>query len=113
MATTPAEQNIAIVRGDTVTVVVTITSNGTTPINITGRTYSSMVRMDYDSSTPSATFTCVVTNGAAGEVTLSLSAASTALMTPYTYVWDLQENASGVISTLLAGQFVILPDVTR
>lgn len=113
MATTPAEQNIAIVRGDTVTVVVTITSNGTTPINISGRTYTSMVRMDYDSTSPSATFTCVVTNGPAGEVTLTMASSTTAALIPYNYVWDLQENASGVISTLLAGQFVILPDVTR
>lgn len=113
MASTPADQSIAIVRGDTVTVIVTMTTNGTTPINITGRTYSSMVRSDYDATTAAATFTCTVTNGAAGEVTLSLAASSTAAMDPNNYVWDLQENASGVITTVLGGQFIVLPDVTR
>lgn len=113
MASTPADQSIAIVRGDTVTIVVTMTTNGTTPIDITGRTYSSMVREDYDSTSPSATFTCTVTNGAAGQVTLSLANTSTAALEPNNYVWDLQENASGVITTVLGGQFIVLPDVTR
>ena len=113
MASTPAEQSIAIVRGDTVTIVVTMTTNGTTPIDITGRTYSAMVREDYDSTNAAATFTCTVTSGINGEVTLSLSSTSTAALQPYNYVWDLQENASGVITTVLGGQFVVMPDVTR
>lgn len=112
--TTPGEQDIVITRGDTVTLVATMTTNGTTPINITGRTYTSMVRANYQAASPSATFNCVVTNGPAGEVTLTLTAAQTeVLMAPYNYVWDLQENASGVITTVLAGAFVTLPDATR
>ena len=72
-----------------------------------------MVREDYDATSPSATFTCTVTSGVNGVLTLSLSSTDTALMDPNNYVWDLQENASGVITTVLGGQFIVLPDVTR
>lgn len=110
---TPAEQDLVVTRGDTLTVNVTMTTNGTTPINITGRTYTSMVRANYDDPTAAATFTCTIVSGAAGTLQLVMSAASTAVLEPYNYYWDLQENASGVISTVLAGAFVVLPDVTR
>lgn len=110
---TPAEQDLVVTRGDTLTVNVTMTTNGTTPIDITGRTYSSMVRANYEDPTAAATFTCSITNAAGGVVQLVMSAASTAVLEPFNYYWDLQENASGVISTVLAGAFVVLPDVTR
>ena len=110
---TPAEQDLVVTRGDTMTVNVTMTTNGTTPINITGRVYTSMVRANYDDPTAAASFVCTIVSGAAGTLQLVMSAASTALLEPYNYYWDLQENASGVISTVLAGAFVVLPDVTR
>lgn len=110
---TPAEQDLVTVRGDTVTVNITMTTNGTTPINITGRTYTSMVRQQYDDPTPSATFTCTIVSGAAGTLQLVLSAASTAALEEGNYFWDLQENASGIVTTVIAGAFVVLPDVTR
>lgn len=110
---TPAEQDLVTTRGDNVTVTVTMTTDGTTPINITGRTYAAMVRADYEDSTPAATFTCAITNGANGVLSLTLSSANTLSLNPYNYFWDLQETASSVVSTIIAGAFVVLPDVTR
>ena len=110
---TPAEQDLVVTRGDTMTVNVTMTTNGTTPINIAGRVYTSMVRANYDDPTAAASFVCTIVSGAAGTLQLVMSAASTALLEPYNYYWDLQENASGIITTVLAGAFVVLPDVTR
>lgn len=110
---TPAELDLVTTRGDTVTVNVTMTTDGTTPINITGRTYASMVRRNYGDPSPVATFTCTITNAAAGQVQLVLSATSSAVLDAYNYYWDLQENASGVVTTVLAGAFTVLPDVTR
>jgi hypothetical protein len=109
----PAEQDLVVTRGDTLTVGVTMTTNGTTPINITGRTYTSMVRQNYDDPTPAATFVCTIVSGAAGTLQLVMSAASTAVLEPQNYYWDLQENASSIITTILSGAFVVLPDVTR
>jgi len=110
---TPAEQDLVVTRGDTLTVGVTMTTNGSTPINITGRVYTSMVRQNYDDPTPAAIFTCTIISGAAGTLQLVMSAASTAVLEPQNYYWDLQENASGIITTILSGAFVVLPDVTR
>lgn len=109
----PADQDLTITRGDTETLVVTITTDGSTAVDITGRTYSSQIRTQQDSTTIKASFTCTVTSGAAGQVTCVLTATSSAALSAGLYFWDLQENASGVISTILSGNVTVLADVTR
>jgi hypothetical protein len=109
----PADQDLIITRGDTETLVVTITTDGSTAIPITGRTYTSQIRTQQDSTTVKASFTCTVTDGAAGQVTCVLSSTSSAALSAGLYFWDLQENASSVISTILAGTVTVLADVTR
>lgn len=109
----PADQDLIITRGDTETLVVTITSDGSTAVNITGRTYRAQIRSTQDSTTIKASFTCVVTSGASGQVTCTLSSTSSAALSAGLYFWDLEENASGVISTILAGNVTVLADVTR
>lgn len=109
----PADQDLEITRGDTEVVVVTITSDGSTPVNITGRVYTAQIRSTPDSSTVKASFTCTITNAAGGVVACTLSASSSALLNAGKYFWDLQENASGVISTLLSGTVTVYADVTR
>ena len=109
----PATQDLTITRGDTETIVVTLTTDGTTAINITGRTYTAQLRSTPDIAVISASFTCTVTNGAAGEVTCTMASTASAELSPGFYYWDLQENASGTISTVLAGTVTVLADVTR
>ena len=109
----PADQDLTITRGDTETLIVTITTDGSNAVDITGRTYLSQIRTQQDSTTIKASFTCTVTSGAAGQVTCVLSATSSATLSAGLYFWDLQENASGVISTILAGNITVLADVTR
>jgi hypothetical protein len=108
----PADQDLIITRGDTETLVVNIATDGAA-INITGRTYRAQIRSTQDSTTIKASFTCTVTDGANGQVTCVLSAADSADLTPGLHYWDLEENASGVISTILAGNVTVLADVTR
>lgn len=109
----PADQDLTITRGDTETLVVTITSDGSTPVNITGRTYRAQIRSSQDSTTIKASFTCTVTSGANGQVTCVLSAADSATLPVGIAFWDLEETASGVVSTILAGNVTVLADVTR
>jgi len=109
----PADQDLIITRGDTETLVVTITTDGSTPVNITGRTYASQIRSQQDSTTIKASFTCTVTSAVNGQVTCVLSATSSAALSAGLYFWDLQETASGVVSTILAGTVTVLADVTR
>lgn len=110
---TPGRLNLKIVRGDTQNIVVNLTSNGTTPIDITGRTYRAQIRTTKDSGIVDASFTCTVTNGASGQVTCSMSAATTAGLASGTHYWDLEETNSGVVTTIFAGTVTVLADVTR
>jgi len=109
----PGIQNLTFVRGDTETVQVTMTSDGSTPVNITGRTYASQLRTNPDIATISATATCSITNAANGVMQAVFSATATAALDPGYYYWDLQENASGTITTVLQGTVTVLADVTR
>lgn len=109
----PADQDLTITRGDTETLVVTITADGSTPIDITGRTYRAQVRSQQDSTTIKGSFVCVVTAGASGQVTCTLPATVSSSLSAGLYFWDLEENASGVISTILSGNVTVLADVTR
>lgn len=109
----PADQDLTITRGDTETLVVTITTDGSTAINITGRTYRAQIRSSQDSTTIKASFTCTVTNGAAGQVTCVLSATDSATLPVGIAYWDLEETASGVVSTILAGTVTVIADVSR
>jgi hypothetical protein len=109
----PADQDLTLVRGDTETLVVTMTTDGTTPINVTGRTYRAQIRLSQDSQTIKASFVCTVTDGANGVITCVLSATDSATLPVGLGFWDLEENASGVITTVLSGNVVINADVTR
>lgn len=109
----PARQDLTITRGDTETIAVTITTDGTTPVDISGRTYSSQMRTTPDIAAIAATATCTITDAATGKLNAVFSAADTSTLDPGYYYWDLQENASGTISTILSGTVTVLADVTR
>jgi len=109
----PADQDLTITRGDTETIVVTITSDGSTPIDITGRTYLAQIRTSPDNTTVKASFTCTVTSAVNGQVTCTLSATDSATLPVGIAYWDLQETASGVVSTILSGNVTVLADVSR
>ena len=108
----PGEASVAITRGDTTTLVITLTDNSG-PINITGRTYRAQVRSNTEDANPEVSFTCTLTTPLSGVLTCVLSASQTATLEPGNHFWDLEENASGVISTVLSGVFAVLADVTR
>lgn len=109
----PATQNIKITRGDTEVFVFTLQNSDGTAINLTGSTFASQIRYQYDTATIAASFTCVVTNAVGGVVTSTLSAANSAALVAGSAFWDLQRTESGVVTTILSGKCTILPDVTR
>ena len=109
----PADQDLTIVRGDTETLVVTMTTDGSTPIDITGRTYRAQIRQSQDSPTIKGSFTCTVDDAANGVITCVLNATDSATLPVGLGFWDLEENASGVITTVMSGTVTVLADVTR
>ena len=109
----PATLNIAVRTGDTETISVTITDETGAAVDIEGRAYAAQIRANASDTAVLATFTCAITDAAAGKLTATLSAASTAALTPGLAVWDLQETSGTTVTTLLAGQVTIVQDVTR
>jgi len=109
----PGIQNLTFVRGDTETVQVTMTSDGTTPVDITGRTYAAQMRTTPDIAAISATATCSITNAVNGVMNALFTATSTATLDPGYYYWDLQETNGATVTTVIQGTVNVLPDVTR
>lgn len=111
-------RDIEITKGDDYIHVVALStrSPGTTalvPVDITGRTYQAMLRKNPAQATPDATFTVAVTDAVNGELTISLPNVTTTALPAGCYKWDLQQNASGVINTILRGDATVGYDVTR
>jgi len=104
-----ATVNIECYVGDDVARTITfVGSDRTTPVNITGRTYTALA-FNTDGTT-AATFSTSV-SGAAGTVTISLPNATTTSLGAGAWRWSLVENASSVITTLLVGTFAISSEV--
>ena len=91
------------VGDDYAEVVTLVGADRTTPINITGRTYT--LSAYHEDGGTAATFTCTVPVGTDGKINISLSHTLSTALGVGTWAWALVENASGVISTLLPGTF--------
>lgn len=87
-------------------------SNGDA-INLSGYTAASQIRKSYYSSTAN-NFTASVTGTANGEVTISMTAANTANISPGRYLYDLVITSPvGVKTRVVEGIVTILPGVTQ
>jgi hypothetical protein len=109
----PANLPLNIRIGDTETISVAIKDSTGAAVNITGRTYAAQIRTTTDAATALATFSCSITNAAAGTLAATLSATTTAALTAGLAVWDLQETNGTTVTTLLGGSVTISQDVTR
>ena len=106
-----AAGTITRVRGDDWSIPGTITDNGAA-VDLTGATVTAQLRPRTESEDFTA-FTVTVTDAAAGEVTLSMAAAVTALLRPGRYVYDVEVDGAGVQTYGNASTLVVAGDVTR
>jgi hypothetical protein len=104
-----------LVRGDDTTIVVNFVDEDNEPIDLTGRSYSAMIRKrPTQTGSPNAEFTCTITNAGEGELTLTLSATDQATLVEDCYWTDLQEIYNGQTTTiLLPGKLTLTQDVTH
>ena len=82
--------------------------------NLTGFTGAGQIRKTYSSST-ATNFVVVVTNAAAGLLTLTLSNTVTNAMKSGRYVYDVEitETSNGEKTRVVEGQITINPGVTQ
>ncbi len=87
-------------------------SNGDA-INLSGYTAASQIRKSYYSSIANS-FTTTITGIANGEITLAMTAANTALLTPGRSLFDLVITApNGTKTRVVEGIVTITPGVTQ
>ena len=104
--------NIIIDQGTTFSTVINLTDDNGDPVDLTGYTGDSEMRKHYTSSN-SQSFT-VSLGGTSGTVTLSLTSAQTANLTPGRYVYDVEvTSGSNVVSRIVEGIVTVTPEVTR
>ena len=82
-------------------------------LNLFGYSAASQIRKSYYSSTAN-NFTATVTGIANGEITLSMTAANTANLTPGRYLYDLVITSPSEVKTrVVEGIVNVLPGVTQ
>lgn len=82
-------------------------------INLYGYSAASQIRKSYYSSTAN-NFTATVTGIANGEITLSMTAANTANLTPGRYLYDLVITSPSEVKTrVVEGIVNVLPGITQ
>lgn len=108
------KHNLVCEQGATFTFAFTI-KTGDTAWNLTNYTATMTVRPFVGSTTTTVLATNtngkIALGGAAGTVTVTLSAATTDAITAGKYVYDLVLNSGTVVTRLLEGKFVVTPSV--
>jgi hypothetical protein len=103
--------NIVIDQGTTFNTTYIIHNSSDEPIDFTSYTANSQMRKSYSSSN---SFVFGVGLSSNGEVSLSMSANTTASITAGRYVYDVEvEDPSGVRSRIVEGIVTVTPQVTR
>lgn len=88
--------------------------DGLSPLNLSGYSLRGMVRKYYSDTNPVETFTVLVADVSSGIVRVSLTSTETAAMTKGRYVYDLElEDATGTVTKLYKGSFIVYPEATK
>lgn len=108
----PAKADLVWVIGDDEITTLTITSDsaGTTPVDISGRTYTLSVATSAG-ATPALALSGSVT-GASGLVTFTATDTQTGGLTAGPYVFDIVEVSGSTESTLVLGSVQVVTRVT-
>lgn len=104
---------LTVEQGASYSTTVTVNGSNGSPTNLTNYTVAAQLRKSYYSST-ATDFTVSISNAAGGEITMALSSANTANLTPGRYVYDLLITSPTSVKTrVVEGIATILPSVTR
>lgn len=111
---TAATYNLTIDQGSDFAIQLTLAENGSAK-DLTGYSARAQLRPTKASSTLSATFTCTVTDAAAGIIRMALGNSVTAALSAGIYYYDLEifTSGDGVVTRLIEGQATINQEVTR
>lgn len=105
---------LTVEQNANLTSVVTVNDAQGDAVNLTTYSASSQLRKSYYSSSAN-TLTATITGNANGQITLTMTAANTALLTPGRYVYDLviTNSVDNSKTRVIEGTAIVLPSVTR
>lgn len=117
MAAPAGTYNIVADQGATFSRTLTWKTDAGTLVNLSGYTARMQVRATVDAPTTVLSLTTenggITLGGALGTIALSVSATSTAALTPGTFVYDLELVSGSTVTRLVQGTFTVRPEVTR
>lgn len=104
---------LTLEQGATFTTIFIVKEKDGTTKNLSSYTVRSQMRKSYYATTAKE-FVLIKTDPAAGVLTMSMSAANTANLSPGRYVYDVElEDMGGVVIRSFEGIIVVTPGVTR
>lgn len=107
-------ENLELDQGSTWSINVTVRNESDDSIfDLTGYTLRSMIRKHYSDAAAAQTFSCTSATPTSGVVNMLLSATNSALLTPGTYVYDLEIEKVGVVYKPVGGKIVVNPEATK
>jgi hypothetical protein len=115
---TAGTYDITIEQGATYSQVFTWKDANRASINLTGYTARMQARESVDTASTFIALTTensgIALGGAAGTITLAMTAAATSSLTVFSGFYDLELiSGSGIVTRLLQGSLTVSPEVTR
>lgn len=105
--------NFTVEQGATFTRVLTLQENSSA-MNLTGYSAASQMRLSHDTSTVAGTFSCTISNASGGQITLTMTAATTRAIEEGIYVYDVEmTSGAGTVTRVLQGRVTVTAEVTR
>lgn len=104
---------LTVEQGANFSTTIDVKDGTNTIINLSGYTVAAQMRKSYYSTTANS-FTTTITDASAGVITMSMTGANTANLTPGRYVYDLLlTSGTGVKTRVIEGIVTVMPSVTR
>jgi hypothetical protein len=115
ISTLPAELDMTIYAGDTLTIQFKFTDQASNPVDMTGIWTASIRANPGDPDPPIASFTVDASAAATGSIIVSLPSATSAVLPLATpVVWDLEQTIGTTsVRTTHRGTITVTEDVTR
>ena len=110
----PQSTSLTVGQGETFKILVSITDQTNTPIDLTVRQFSGSVRETYSSEEVSTDFGFEkITPYDSGSLYVTIPPASSSLLTAADYVYDVIMVSGSESRRIIEGKFIARPSVTR
>ena len=106
--------NLTVGQGETFKILVSVTDQTNTPINLTDYAFTGSIRETYSAEDKSADFGFeTISPAASGSFYVTLPPTSSSLLSSQDYVYDVLLVSGSVIRRIIEGKFTVRPSVTR